>query len=734
VRLRGPIVALTRFGRELWIGTNALPDLYDVDTMRGGLHRLALDTGEVTTFEKELPKVNYAFDGEPELLGPVATAGVATSGTARLAVTRAGLVQIDTDGKLTPKNINVDGAIAVPTHLVTDEARGVGLLSTDKGLVTLDLATLAVKAFVSAADLGGKELGALALDQKTGAVFVVVYGDANASRVVRVLGAQRTPLLAGSSGVAEGSFRDIVFSPKRDRLYIAVQSFKEATGGVVEWDGNATASTLFVEGDLAHAIDGAQGPFGTRTLGLDDADGILVVGGGITQTIPLGPLAGGGLVFVNLDDKKLQGALPGEQVVAIAVDEDTRRFYVSSLFPCSEVKLRNKGLVALSFRADGSLRTERPLLSGVRAIATEQDGDVLVGLRDDKPGFGCDGFPIQTGLYALRSNRSGELLPLTSSSPDVLISPDAGPVALDVASDGKLAIDTFVDANFVGQPASGVVVSPTEFGVSNYGNDIAFVTPSSLWMAGRATHTPNDPPNADIGPRGAARLTLAADGSVASHKHFVRGSSDPADIVGLPSGDVRATLVAADGNSYLLCATEKASQNNTDREQGIPYVLNGKTYLGGIARVGTNDAIATVTDSTITPDPRAGAFSPDGRLVVADAVKGLLSIEGFAGPGAPVVTPIAGNAIVPSNAIPTSVWVGAGDDLVVTYDKGVYRSFAGEKTFSAREGYAWSTHQVGPVVLVGAEDGLTLLRPQGAPAPLLPAIEKGALPPYTPAK
>jgi hypothetical protein len=191
---------------------------------------------------------------------------------------------------------------------------------------------------------------------------------------------------------------------------------------------------------------------------------------------------------------------------------------------------------------------------------------------------------------------------------------------------------------------------------------------------------------------------------------------------------VRATLRAADGTMFLLCATETLSQNDTDRDEGTGYVLAGTSYLGGIARIGTNDAIAVLTDSTQTPDPRAGFLTADGHLVVADRKKGVLSISDLSAK-TPTVTPVSTGDLVPPLAIPTSVWVGAGTDLVVTYDKGVFRSFNGEMSFSAREGYSWSTHQVGSAVLVGAEDGLVILRPNGAAAPTAPAIEKGALPP-----
>lgn len=734
VRLRGPIVALTRLGRELWIGTNALPDIYEPAVQRAGLHRLSIDSGEVKTWEDELPKYNYGFDGEPPQLGPVATAGVGASGAARLVVTRAGLVQIEASGLLTPKNITVDGAIAVPTHLAIDEPRGVAWLSTNKGLVNIDLTTLAVKDFLTAQSLGGNELGALALDPATGAIFVAVYGENNASRVVRVLGADRKVLVPGENGVNAGNVLHMVFSPKRGKLYVALSSFKPDTGGVVAWDGG-TSQGVVDEGDLAKAITGVRAPaFGTKILAIDDADDLLLVGGSLQSSLA-GPSKGGGLVFVNLADGRLQGALPGEQVDAIAVDDETRRFYVAARFPCSEFKLRNKGLVALSFRPDGSLRVERPLLSGVRAIAQQANGDVLVGLRDDKPGFGCDGYPIQTGLYRVHANRAGELVPLVSAAPDEAgISIDAGPVTIDRSTDGKFAIGTFGDANFIGTPGgTGVVEAPVSFGVSNQLYAMRFADPKTVWIGGRATHTPSDPPNPDIGPRGAAKLSIDEAGKVTTWKRFTRGSSDPKDVVGLPSGDVRATLVAADGNTYLLCATEASSSNGTDREEGAPFVLAGKKYPGGIARIGKDDAVATVTDSAVTPDPRAGALAPDGRLVVADVQKGLLAITNFAGPGTPVITPILGAEAVPAGAIPTSVWVGNGDDLIVTYDRGVYRNFGGEKIYTARDGYTWSSADKAGVVLVGSEDGLVSLRPKAVTPLAFPAIVKGELPQYLPA-
>src|SRR5690606_2116293 len=73
---------------------------------------------------------------------------------------------------------------------------------------------------------------------------------------------------------------------------------------------------------------------------------------------------------------------------------------------CSESKLGNLGLLGVSF--DGKqLRLERPLLSGVRDVTSDGD-DLLLALRDETPGYSCDGLPVSRGVVKLLNNRGGE--------------------------------------------------------------------------------------------------------------------------------------------------------------------------------------------------------------------------------------------------------------------------------------------------------------------------------------
>ena len=730
-RIWGPIIALSRTDRALWFGTRSVLDPDAAGVVHGGLGRLDLDTGEVKVFESELPRVQEDL-GEGEMESPVATAGVAADGARRLAVARTGILVIGEDGAIAEKAIALPGGAgnASPTAIVVDRSGGRARIwaSTDAGLVRMHADTFAVEQVLGAAELGATQVGALALDPESGAIYLAVYEDDGTSRVARVDGATVTTLTPGQDGAPEGTVGDVVWSAKAKSAVIAIGSWSATGGGVATWDG-ASVATLATEAQLGEAARGMEDAFGAWHLAVDDGEGLVIVGGSIRPTPPFGYLAGGGLAWIDLATKKVAGlstatsVLPGDDIGALTYDPETRRTYVAARQPCNEHQLGNAGLVAVSFRDDGSARFERPVLSGVRSMAVV-GSDVYLGLRDDSPGLSCFGYAVQTGLVRLQGNRGGEMVPLQSTSGDPIV-PLAGPTAMAVDDTGRFAIGTFRDGTFVGDPGGGYVFNQAlDPGVSLYEQDVAWASPSTLWIAGSGMHDPSDPPNlADTGPRGAARATFEGE-KLLSFEHFVMASNDAKDVTGLPSSEVAAIAVGPTGDAFLACATERVGVHATDRTIGEPFSLGGKVRAGGVAKIGKDGAITVLATSDAAPDPRGIAVDAAGDPWVLDAQKGLLRFEN----GAFVAAPLPEGA--PAGAYPRGLWLGAGQDLAALYDKGALVSLGGQATFVGDVGHAWrATQRAAGVILVGTDRGLVRVRIADTDV-AEKAATKGALPAF----
>ena len=303
-----------------------------------------------------------------------------------------------------------------------------------------------------------------------------------------------------------------------------------------------------------------------------------------------------------------------------------------------------------------------------------------------------------------------------------------GVTAMERDADGALALATWGDGVFYGPTAGGAVENPTSWRVSLQVTDVARIATARgpvLWFTSRARHHASDPPNLAIaGPDGAARVALQEDGTFGSFTHFVRDSNRGEDVKGLPSSDVRDVLPAGDGAVLLACGRERVDNDSYDRAEEAPFLLEGAPLPGGVARVAADDTVTIVTTSAQTPDPRVLAWDGAGALLVGDAEVGLVRVT-----DAGVVAVDLGTS-VPAGAIPNALWVGAGDDLAVGFDRGVFVRLGGLTVFVDTVGFAWTARAFGPGVLVGSDDGLLAIGPTGAAFPAFDAVPTASAPPF----
>ncbi len=740
-RVYGRVLGLTRVDRTLYVGTSTAVDVAGDGSVRSQLLRLDLDTGDLRVWEEELPRHRPYGDPSAEE-GPVATSEALPDGARTLIVARSGILVLADDAITEHPVTTASGAEVSPTHAVLDRSGGRARLwvSTEAGLFRLDPDTLSVEHRLDADSLGTGQVGDLALDPATGAVYAALYFEGGSSSVVRVLDdAVDATLTPGEGDVPAGRVGDVVWSTEASAAYVALASWDPESGGVVRWNGTDVLHVVSERG-LSFAARGEEVPFGATVLALDEASGVLVVGGQM-RAVPLGSPEGGGVALVDVGSigaAELQivgmstwtSDLVGDHVNAAAYDPGTKRLYLSLQQPCSEIRLGNAGLVAVRFE-DGTPRLEMPILSGIRELSL-LDG-LIAAVRDDAPGIRCEGLNVQGGLVRVAANRSGLNVPLRGTGrhgdPAQFRTTRLGFHALAVRDAHHVAAAAWRAPIYAGSSSAGTLLDPAlETGTSLWPYDVAWQSDTVLWIGSRAPHDPSDPATvANTGPRGAARVELATDGSVLDATHYVLANRDPDPSVveGLPSSEVTAVVVESDGTTWLVSATERVRAPQHDRFEGDPFEHEGEVRRGGLSRVAPDGTLTVVASGDAVPDGRAAALSPEGDLYVLDAERGLLRLDGDA-----LVT-VDLPVDPPEGSIPKGLWVGAGGDLVAAFSTGAAVQLDGVAAFLDGVGYAWGAmERADGVVLVGTDEGLLRVRAPGVADVAEVSLPVGELPPY----
>jgi len=677
--------------------------------LRGGLVRLNLDDGSVRVYEQELPKL--ADPSEPGRSAPVATRSVVADGERRVVATEAGLVVIEGDG-VTHFSLSGGGDNIRVTDLALDRTAGRNRLwaGTDHGLLELDPDDYSVRRTLGPAELGGAATaGDLAIDPSTGDVYAAVY-TSDDSMVARV-GSDVELWTPGTSALPDGTVGDIVFV--EGSAYVALAAWDAADGGVVKLTAGA-AEAMLSEGELSWASDGTHRAFGAWELDYISDSKTLVIGGRKS------PSGGGGLAFVDLDARSPArgfgvaagpAGLPGDHVSALAYDPVSGRTFSALAMLCSESKLGNLGVLGVSFER-GQLRLERPLLSGVRDVVSDGD-DLLLALRDENPGFSCDGLPVSRGVVRLLNNRAGEYVSGRYQH-DTGQALDSNPgwlapslLARGAGADGVVAYTGNREGLFIGFPDSTNFNQAINFHTSLYTTDLSWDDDGGLWLSGHAS-VDSTPEVNDRSPRGTVHLTFP-NGKI-DFQQFARSApSGDAAVGGLPSNSVSAVVPLPSGDALVLCATERASETR-DRGEGAAYDPGSGVLRGGIARV-SGASVSLVADASVAPDPRAGALAADGTVYVADAERGLLILRGTD------ISVMTWPAIVPQGSIPKAVAIGFEGQRIISFSSGTLVFTDTTSQFFAGSGYSWRGERLASLDLVGTDEGLRLIwRGEGPPA------------------
>ena len=725
-RMHGSVVALSPIGGSMWIGTNLVEDPYTREA-RAGLFQVDVASGAVRVWEDELPILPSPGLGEPS--GPSPTAGALEVDGRMVVVGRMGLLTVEGSTITEHRLVGPDGVYG-PTEAVL--AGDTLWVATSGGLFALDPTTFAERDLLDPSELGGLP-GALAADPATGDLYVVVLDESGVDgSVALVRGGSVVATLDPATVTGVGGARDVVFSASERVAYVAVASWHETYGGVVSWDGT-TATWIASEGELTEGIDRSQRPLGTSVLALAEDDRMLIVGGQIRGT-PLGILEGGGLVYIDLSQlpslavgglTTSGSGLAGEHVTALAYEPVSNATWIAAWNPCNERRLGFAGLDTVRFEA-GKPRFGKPILGGVRGMAM-REGEVWLGLRDDQPGLRCQGLNIQQGLVALRSNRSGTVVDIPAPVETAWHPNRVGPSIILPGADDQLVLFAKRGDIYIGTGTRAMLQNPTGLGPALQTHDAVWQTADTFWFGGRASHNELDPPNlADVGPRGAARVTLVA-GSIDRSTHYVRATRDPAGpdtVTGLPSSDVRA--IVPDGDAvWLVSGIERFYAGEYDRNDGRPYLLDGEQRLGGVTRVEADGTLQVIDAGPLVPDGRAAALDASGTLHVLDAQNGLLRLEGD------TFTSVALPVAVPAEAIPQTLWMGEGGAMVLGYDLGALVTLDGESEWLEGFGFVWNAMQrADGVLLLGTDEGLLRVRSPSTPPVAEPPPSVGELPAF----
>ncbi|MFN7132373.1 MAG: hypothetical protein ACK4N5_09825, partial [Myxococcales bacterium] len=253
-----------------------------------------------------------------------------------------------------------------------------------------------------------------------------------------------------------------------------------------------------------------HGPLVPGRMAWDPVRRRVVIGGRLlAQT-----LSGGGLVTVaGSEDGTLRGQaedpfppddrfreLLARDVLVLQVDE-LGRYWVAGRSLCSAHKLREAGLYRVEFFEVEGTRVVRPLLSGVRAIASDpDDGTLWLGLRDSAPGLACEGIQTMQGLCRLKHDGSCELFTPTvnAGSADVSANPGATAIAFGTRASREFALATRRDATFVRrEDSSRALMTQIDPGVSLHMTRAAWGAPGALWLGSQKDYQPQVDPTLD---------------------------------------------------------------------------------------------------------------------------------------------------------------------------------------------------------------------------------------------
>lgn len=737
-RVYGSILGISRIGRTLYLGTGLVIDPTDeTSTPHAQLVRLDLDDGALRIFEDELPEVAY-----DEIVGPSATADAVADGSRVLVVGYKQLLALEGDA-ITSHVLSVGGAVASPTSVAVDREGGRHHLwvGTDRGLLRVNPTTFAVERTYASAELGASEVSPVAIDPTSGAVYAIAHPTPSSSRAVRIEGEDIAIMDSGAGGNPSGWISDVVFDTRSATALFTFATWEEETGGLVSWDGE-TVRTVLREGQLARVAQGEEGPFGASVLALDEAEGMLIVGGRLRSRGPIGIIEGGGLVFLDLTTiggepmavgvSTANSGIRGDHVLAAAYDPLHKRTYVSLRQACSETRLGNMGLETILFE-EGRPRFERTLLSGVRDLAV--DGDrLLLAMRDDNPGLRCEGVNVQGGVVELRANRGGELpalRPTSGEGADLEAIHENGvfPSVLARLDDEHTVIGSRRDGSFVLAPSGTHFFNAAlELGISLHVRSAAWVDADTFWIGGPATHHSGDPVElGDVPPHGAALVHLNDRGDIASYTRYVRATRDasPNVVAGAASSDVRDIVVASGGVTYLIHGEEQIDGDARERGEGVTYVHEGVARRGGVSRIDAEGALTVIADGAVVPDGRAGAIDASGTLWVLDRDRGLLRYDGSA------FVAEERDPAIPATSVPTSLAFSEGGAMIATYSTGVYVRTTGASDFLEGYGFAWSALERAPgLFMVGTDQGLLRVRIQNAPDVEEPPVAAAERPPF----
>lgn len=632
-RVRAQILGLSLVDGQLWIGSGVAFDPADSGRLRSSLMKIDPDSGRVTDYEPLLPPLEYDFDGAT-LNGPAATAGVLQAGGRILAVSRAGLLEIRENEILTHPVVS-EGSVVVPTGA----AAGDGLFVThERGISLLDMDTLEEIRHWTQAEIGNAWAHSPAAAPDGSLFCILVDADTGETSLAHVSREHLFRIRPADAGAASGNFTALAARPDRVEAYAALASWQPDTPALVAWNGEDAPQTLALESDLGDADTLDFDVFGPVQLALDAEQGVLAVGGGLQSGLT--GLKGGGLLWFRLADGAMV-RLDAKNSPFFAIHSgpivmDSRRgiTFASILQPCSDVQLGHLGLFALSFDAEKNLVAGRPLVSGVRALA-DGGGRLFAGMRDDNPGYACNGVPIAAGFHEIHANGWARLIEFSSADTAVDLPRLPSVTAAAQNPQGIWALGTWRDGLLAGTPESASLWNQAiEWGVSLYATSVFWESGNVLWLAGLSSHAPGDPAQlADAGPMGAVRIVFDAQGSVADARHFVSrirpDLNDGRVVEGLPSGEVMQVQNLPDGRILLVCAAERMLPDGSDMALR-PFFRDGDGNMrpGGLAAVDPETlAMEILSDPQELPDPQAAALLPDGRLLVLDASNGAHVLE-----------------------------------------------------------------------------------------------------------
>lgn len=633
------------------------------------------------------------------------------------------------DGSITFRSTHVKAPQMPENANVAHVAYAGGELfaSTNQGLAVLDPATLAIKRWIdfSSTTVWANQLSVGTLDGRQVVGLLLGPAEQPSTKVAILHPGDTTPTVFSFS---DGSMPTAIYGMNGNLLVGAITSDHRGAIYAIGPAIDGLAMDVMVTADTLSSMP--SGPVIPNAMAWDEAQQTLIVGGQATNFggmglvrlagSPDGSIWGSPEPVIPADDK-YQPLLP-YILDQLAFDPQGRLYLVGRQI-CDEQKLRQLPVYRLERDPMGSYKLVRPLISGVRDLEVDSEGNTWLALRDADPGMQCFAANVGVNVCRLRADGACEIVPdeVTDSSFQLGGPLGTNDIAFGRADHKEIAYASRGEATWVRQgDTEQLVATQSDPLLSLAMNAAAWSEDGTLWLASQQEWSTEDGLDEELvnrrSPHSVGFIELDGKGNVTASRRYVRKLADVnvEEVEGMPSDSAWAVLPLP-GHRRALVAL------GADRYPG-----NYDHILGDKAPVNTTGGVVLIDDETVTPFAAPEGQSFGEVVALAEQGEDFYAVDdGIGVIKLDLVHHTVSVVAAPmwtADERPLSLAVDAQGHLAVGTTQGLYLIAADQTVFHAFgdrvHGYVWRLRFMEDGVLyAGTDDGLVRMALDDATLP-----------------